>query len=82
MSPQPPRSEHPPALPSRGPGFWVPALMLPLLLLGAAAAVFVLGEGPGSVVLGCALALGAVSSLAFYASGIRRRRSRNGIHNL
>lgn len=63
-----------PALPSRGPGFWIPALVLPLLLLGAAAAVFVLGSGWVAVILGSALILGAVSSLAFYASGIRRRR--------
>lgn len=63
-----------PGLPARGPGFWLPALVLPLLLLGAGAAVFLLGSGPVTLILGSALVLGAVSTLAYYGSVIRRRR--------
>lgn len=63
-----------PGLPVRGPGFWVPALILPLLLLGAGAASLLLGSGPVAVILGCSLILGAVSSLAYYGSAMRRRR--------
>ncbi|MET3948363.1 4-amino-4-deoxy-L-arabinose transferase-like glycosyltransferase [Arthrobacter sp. UYCu512] len=59
----------------RGFGFRVPALILPLLLLGAAAGVFLLGSGAVAVILGSALLLGAVSSLIFYSAGIRRRRN-------
>ncbi|MET3949049.1 putative membrane protein SpoIIM required for sporulation [Arthrobacter sp. UYCu512] len=49
-------------------------MVLPLLFLGAAAATFVLGSGPVALILGSGLVLGAVSALAFYASGVRRRR--------
>ena len=71
-----PRSNDIPSLPNRGPGFWIPALVLPLLLLSGAAAVFLLGSGPVAVILSCALLLAAVSSLAFYDSGIRCQRIR------
>lgn len=80
MAPDPSGPREVPSLPVRGPGFWIPALALPLLLLAAAAAMFVLGSGLVAVILGGGLVLGAVSSLVFYASGIRRRRLRRARH--
>ncbi|MCB5283382.1 MAG: hypothetical protein ABIP92_07875 [Arthrobacter sp.] len=75
MERQEARADDLPAFPVRGFGFWIPALVLPLLLLGAAVTVFLLGSGAVAVILGGTLLLGAVSSVAFYSAGVRRRRS-------